>query len=46
MWIKWQCENTHCNEEFVTSEVDEPCCPACGNDWAKEIGEVEVTDKR
>ena len=44
MWIKWKCD--FCGEEFITGEIDEPTCPDCQWDGAKEIGEVEVTDKR
>ena len=46
VWIMWQCEDVICREEFITREIDEPCCPACGDGMTKEIGEVEVTDKR
>ena len=43
-WIKWKCDD--CEQEFITGEIDEPCCPDCGYDWSVEIGEVEVIDKR
>ena len=45
MWIMWKCENPECNKEFITGEVDEPSCPVCKHEYAKEIGEVEVIDK-
>lgn len=47
MWIKWKCEALDCNKEFIADhKVDEPSCPACGCEYAEEIGRVEVIDER